>query len=286
VRIKSRIVDLAAVRARVHDVHARHDARIARQRRGDERHRQLVGAGLDGKARRSDPALREVTQRGLIAQMQPDRTGVVLAKHDAVERTLRRQPQCPQIDVAIARARLQIRGQRAAELTAQLRFFRTLLVRLRRIGQIGVGLQLRPHVARERKACRVAERRHTGRREPHDRAEQRERRGRTRRAERRQIAEARVALRDRDARNARGDQPAVDGHVARHDVRVRVGWRILPQPARDALRVTGRQVVAEQRSGRFGDADARDLPEQTRQLRRDGAVVERYDDERRDGRQE
>ena len=118
---------LAAVGARVDHAHARHELGLARQRGADQRHAQLVRAGLDRGARGRHPARREAAQRGQVAQVQADRAGVVLAQHDPVERAFGRFAQREQVDVAVARARLEVRVERRAEPLAQARRGRAVL---------------------------------------------------------------------------------------------------------------------------------------------------------------
>ena len=274
-----RIGDRAAARARIDDAYARLRVGFACQRGGEQRHREFVGAGLDRSARRRQPASGERAQRGQVAEMQSNRAGIILSEHDAVETALRRRAQREQIDIAVARAHVEIRIQCRAELRAQALGGCAVLGAARRIGQRSVFGERRPHVARERKGGRRAERRQAGRRQPHHGSENVERPG-PRRAERGEIVESCVCQRARDAGDARRDEAAVDGHVGRNDVGTRVGRRVVAQPAQHRVRIARNEVAAQERGRRFGDVCSGDRTQEPRQLRRYRTVVERDDDER------
>jgi len=128
-RVLDRIGERAAAGARINDMHARQHLRLARERGGDQRHREFVGAGFDRRARRRQPTRRERAQDGEIAQVQSDRAGIVLTEHDAIEPTLGRGAQREEVDVTVTGAHRKVVVEHTAELRAQR--FRTRAVRLR-----------------------------------------------------------------------------------------------------------------------------------------------------------
>ncbi len=277
-----------AVGARVDDAHARDDVRFARERRTDEHHPELVGAGFDRRASRRHPAVGEGAQRGEIAHVEADRAGVVLAEHDAIEPAFGRDAQRVQVGVAVAHARLQVRIEIRSELGAQPR-------RLRRVAR-------RSAADREGSHSVAATARH------------RRRTGTTRPARAPGRRSARAASPSRTARTrrspgSRGSPPALGAACTRRRATSRGCGRrrarrtspcrprrrrrarrrrVVAQPAHDRVRIAGDDVVPEQRARRLDDARARDRAEQLRQLRGHRTVVEGDDHHRHreDGRDE